>query len=223
MTAPGASRRRTGEALAALVVLLVAANVVRSTLIPDGAHLPFNLAIGGGALLIARSALLSRDELGLARRNVPAGLRLGLLVALVVTAAVTVAAFVSSFEDAFDDSRVDTGIGGLLLNVLVEELAFRGVLHALLTRLTSTARAIALGAMLFGLWHVFPAWRADTGNAALEEIGRWPTVVGTFAATTAVGVLFGILRARSGSLVAPIVAHLSTNVVPFVAAWLLAR
>jgi membrane protease YdiL (CAAX protease family) len=218
--------------LVALVVFLAAANLTRSTLVPDAAQLPFNLAVGLGALLIARYAHTSRAELGLDGRHVAAGLRLGMLTAAVVTVVVATAALVPSLADLFDDSRVDTGVGGLLLNVvvvipigtvLVEELAFRGVLQALLVRLTSTAWAIAWGALLFGLWHVFPAWRADSGNAALENVGRWPTVLGTLAATTAAGALFGILRARSGSLVAPMLAHLSTNVSPFVAAWILAR
>jgi membrane protease YdiL (CAAX protease family) len=218
--------------LVALVVFLAVANLTRSTLVPDAAQLPFNLAVVLGALLIAHYAHTSRAELGLDGRDVGAGVRLGVLTAAVVTVVVATAALVPSLADLFDDSRVDTGVGGLLLNVvvvipigtvLVEELAFRGVLQALLVRLTSTAWAIAWGALLFGLWHVFPAWRAESGNAALENVGRWPTVLGTLAATTAAGALFGLLRARSGSLVAPMLAHVSTNVSPFVAAWVLAR
>jgi membrane protease YdiL (CAAX protease family) len=232
VTAGGATRRRTIEALVALVAFLVAANLARSTLVPESVHLAYNLMIGVAALLIGRYAAMTVPELGLARQHVAAGLRLGGATAAVVIAVVAIAALVPSLADAFDDSRVDVGVAELLLNVivvipigtvLVEELAFRGVLQALLVRLTSTGWAIAWGALLFGLWHVFPAWRADSDNEALEDVGKGAALLGTLVATTAAGVLFGLLRARSGSLVAPMLAHLATNVAPFVAAWVLAR
>jgi membrane protease YdiL (CAAX protease family) len=232
VTVRASSRRRTLRAVVLLVAFLVTANLARSALVPDGAHFAFNLTIAAVALLIGRYAGTTADELGLAREHLAAGLRLGAMAAVLVTVVVASAAFVPSLADAFDDSRVDVGLAGLVLNVvvviplgtvLVEELVFRGVLQALLTRLTSTAWAVAWGALLFGLWHVFPAWVADDGNEALEDVGKGAAVLGTFVATTAAGVLFGLLRARSKSLAAPVLAHLATNVAPFVAAWVLAR
>jgi membrane protease YdiL (CAAX protease family) len=101
--------------------------------------------------------------------------------------------------------------------VLVEELAFRGVVYGLLQRLTSPMRATVAGAVLFGLWHVFPAWRG--GAAGDLEVGRAATAAGTFAATTAAGFAFVLLRRRSGSLVAPVMLHLATNSVTFAVAW----
>jgi membrane protease YdiL (CAAX protease family) len=37
------------------------------------------------------------------------------------------------------------------------------------------------------------------------------TVLGTIAATTAAGIVFALLRLRSGSLLAPVLAHVATN------------
>ena len=43
-------------------------------------------------------------------------------------------------------------------------------------------------------------------------------MVGTIAVTTVAGVLFAWLRLRSGSLVAPILAHIATNSFAYVGA-----
>jgi len=43
---------------------------------------------------------------------------------------------------------------------------------------------------------------------------------GTFVATFAAGLAFCWLRIRSGSLLAPAMAHLATNSVALVVAWL---
>ncbi len=135
-------------------------------------------------------------------------------------------------QRAFEDERADIGGGGLLVRVLivipvgtvvVEELIFRGVVHGLLSRLTSVAGAVAIGAAIFGLWHVVPEWRGSGGNDAVTGLGRAGAVLATFVSTTIAGALFGWLRARSGSLVAPVLAHVGTNTLALLAAWLLVR
>ena len=42
---------------------------------------------------------------------------------------------------------------------------------------------------------------------------------GTVLATTVAGVGFGWLRVKSGSLLAPVLAHLATNSLTFAIAW----
>lgn len=228
MTAELAGHHRSTVALGAVLALLVVANVARSTVVPSGVHLPFNLATAAAVVAIGAWAQLSRVELGLDGRALGAGLRLGLLAFVVVSAVLAVAALVPAARGAFDDdrARVDaaTMAGRALVliplgTVLVEELIFRGVVHGLLTRLTTATGALAVGAVVFGLWHVFPAWRAADGTT-LHRLG---VAVGTLAATTVAGAMFVWLRARSGSLVAPALAHLATNSVAYVAAWLLTR
>jgi membrane protease YdiL (CAAX protease family) len=107
--------------------------------------------------------------------------------------------------------------------VLVEELIFRGVLLGLLRRITPTVVAVLVTSILFGLWHVYPAWRGDAENQALVSAGKLSTVFGTMAATTLAGLVFGWLRVASRSLVAPMLAHCATNSVPFIAAWFVSR
>lgn len=82
--------------------------------------------------------------------------------------------------------------------VLTEELVFRSVLYALARRM-SPRWGGALGAVAFGLWHIDPARRAGD------------SVLGTVLFTAAAGVVFDELRRRSGSVIAPMLAHLAVN------------
>jgi membrane protease YdiL (CAAX protease family) len=112
--------------------------------------------------------------------------------------------------------------------VLLEELAFRGSLLALLRRLGSTTRAVVVSSVLFGLWHIAPAIGTAGDNSALPGTsqsgsGLAVAVVGTVIATTIAGVVFCWLRLRSGSLVAPMLGHIATNSGAFFIAWVLAR
>jgi membrane protease YdiL (CAAX protease family) len=228
MTAALADQHRTTVALGAVVAVLVVANVARSAVVPGSIHLAFNLATAAAVTAIGVWAHLSRVELGLDRASFGAGLRLGLAVFGVVLAAIVAAALVPALRDLFDDDRARVDAATMAVRVLVvipigtvlvEELIFRGVLHGLLTRLTTATGALVLGAVLFGLWHVFPAWRAADGTT-LDRLG---VAVGTLVATTAAGVGFVWLRTRSGSLVAPALAHLATNSLAYAAAWFFTR
>jgi membrane protease YdiL (CAAX protease family) len=214
--------RRDRAALWLLVGSLAAANVVRSVALPDGAHFAFNVAVGGVALAIGWWASLSRDELGLGAGTWQRGLAYGVVAAAVVLLVLAVASAVPALDGSFDDDRADVSgaeLAGRALvviplgTVLVEELAFRGVLLALARRVATPAAAAVLTAGLFGLWHVLPAWRADGAGVAL----------GTLVATTVAGFAFGWLRTRSGSLLAPILAHVATNSGALAVAWLVTR
>ena len=228
MTAALAGHRRTTAALGAVLAVLVVANVARSTVVPSGVHLPFNLATAATVAAIGAWAQTSRAELGLDRATFGAGLRLGGIVFGIVLAALAAAALVPAARGAFEDDRAQVDAATMVLRVLVviplgtvlvEELTFRGVLHSLLSRTTSATGALVLGAAVFGLWHVFPAWRAAEG-AALD---RFAVAAGTLAATTIAGAGFVWLRTRSDSLVAPALAHLATNSLAYAAAWFLTR
>jgi membrane protease YdiL (CAAX protease family) len=215
-----------------LVLVVGAANIIRSAVLPDRYHLLFNLGLAGVSVGIGVVAGMTVVELGLAAADLPRGLRYGAVAAGIVIAIVVSAALVPAFSSAFDDDRVDIGAGAMMLEalvvipigtVLVEELIFRGVLLGLLRRITPTVVAVVVTSILFGLWHVYPAWRGDAENQALVFAGKVSTVIGTMVATTAVGLVFCWLRVASRSLVAPMLAHCATNSVPFVAAWIVSR
>lgn len=189
-------------------------------MVPDGAHLPFVLGLGAAVVGVGAWAGCRAADLGLDRRRLGAGVRVGLGAAALVGGGLALAA-VSPAAEWFDDPRAEVGVGSLLWSalvvipvgtVLVEEVAFRGVLQALLVRRWGTGRGIVLGSLLFGLWHVPPVWSDGPG-----------TVAGTLVATTVAGLAFGWLRERSGSLAAPALAHVATNSGALVTAWLLAR
>ena len=223
-----AATRGTPWALGALLGWLAIANIARSTVVPSGGQLAANLTIGVVAVAIGCLASLDAHELGVTRAGVGPGLRLGAVSFGLIATIVTIAATVPASRGFFEDGRTDIGVAGMLLRVfvviplgtvLVEELVFRGVLQGLLTRLTTPTRALVTGALIFGAWHVFPAWR----NAA--KVGDAPFAVAlvTFAATSLAGVGFVWLRRRSGSVLAPILAHTATNSVVFALAWTVSR
>lgn len=237
MTSASVPHRGTRQALAASVGVLAAGNVLRSTLVPGGAHLAFNLALAGGMAVAASRSGLTGTELGLARSDIPSGLRWGGAAAGVVTLTVVAVSSVPAAHGAFDDDRAAVDLRDLLYvvgvriplgTVLLEELAFRGLLLALLARLAPLRTAVLVSSALFGLWHVLPSAGPGDSNAGIGSItgsagGMAAVVAGTVVATTGAGVAFCWLRIRSRSLVAPVLAHLATNTVPLAAAWVLAR
>ena len=95
--------------------------------------------------------------------------------------------------------------------VLIEEVAFRGALPALLGRAGAGTRTAILGsAVLFGLWHVAPSL-TEALHATASAGAVVAAVLGTVAFTTASGVGLGWLRHRSRSLLPPMMVHLATN------------
>lgn len=233
---PGRPLLGTRSAIVAVLAVLVAVNLTRSTVVPGEVHLWFNLANGAIVLLIGLLAGLRHDEFGTRRDRLRSGVRWGLGAAGVVTAAVVVGAVLTAVvpaaPDAFDDERAAVGFAEMALRafviipigtVLVEEIVFRGVLHGLLRRLLAPWPALLVGSVVFAAWHLFPAARGSDENAVTGSVGLFGILGGTFAATFLAGLVFGWLRDRSGSLAAPGVAHIGTNSVPLVVAWIVGR
>ena len=221
---PRARRISPGLAVAVTVVILAVVNVV-DVLVPH-ASLVVAPVCAAGLLGLARLAGLSWAELGLGpgtwRRGFAwAGAIIG-IVALVLAAG----AALPLTRDAFRDSRYHLSLGGALLTsfvlipigtVLLEEVAFRGVLWGLLRRVGGTVMATAVSSALFGLWHILPSLGLATDNEAIgSAVGQGRsaqviTVAGTVLFTAASGVVFCELRRRSGSLLAPAALHWAVN------------
>ncbi|TQF74267.1 CPBP family intramembrane metalloprotease [Rhodococcus spelaei] len=162
-----------------------------------------NGAMAVGLSVAAVAGGVSAAELGWV--SVGSGLRVGAVAASVPAAAYPAALMVPA-------ARARMGAGARRADltewvfvhipfgtVFAEELAFRSVLYALARRAFPRGAA-ALGAVAFGLWHVRPA--RDAGDS----------VLGTVAFTALSSLLFDFLRARSGSVIAPALLHLSVNV-----------
>ena len=108
-----------------------------------------------------------------------------------------------------------------LATVVFEEVAFRGVLWALFEAAHGALWATVVSALLFGLWHVLPAVDGARQNSPTSEVARAEhlrQVAGTVAFTALAGVVFGVLRDQSGSLLAPALLHWATNGLGIVAA-----
>jgi uncharacterized protein len=231
-------RDRVRPALVLTVVVLAAYNVARTLVIPPSWHLLTNLLVAallGGFALWAR---LDTTELGLHRDHHPSGARWGFgalaLVVAVVGAFGIVTSRLGTSDGALDDPRLQGPLSGLLFETLVdtplgtvvlEEFAFRGVLLALLLRLLPTRRAVLVASALFGCWHIMPTLTTAAGNGALDGLLGLPgglllVVVANVLVTGMAGIVFCLLRIRSGSLLAPALAHLATNDASLVVGWL---
>ena len=169
----------------------------------------------------------------MARAQVGRGLRWGAVLAGTVLALYLMALVFPATRDLFRDDRVAGWSFGRaahaafvrvpLGTVLLEEVAFRAVLPAVLMARTRAWVAVAVSAGLFGLWHVLPALGLGTVNpVASDTVGQlpgWITVVAAVVSTSAVGVWFWFLRQRSGSVLAPMALHWATNGLGYLFAW----
>jgi membrane protease YdiL (CAAX protease family) len=169
------------------------------------------------ALALARVSGLTADDLGLRRRRLRAGLRLGVALASPVLAGYCAAAVIPAGRPLLRDKRV-TGLSRRQLGYQVmvripvgtvawEEIAFRGVLDAALRRVLPDPVAIGCSSAVFGAWHIRPAAEALAVNGASTAV----RAAGVVAGTAAAGALLSASRERSGSLAAPIALHLAAN------------
>ncbi|HEY0126646.1 MAG TPA: CPBP family intramembrane glutamic endopeptidase [Blastococcus sp.] len=213
-------RRLLGLALPLSAGLAVWNNLVVARL--PASYVVANATATAVVLAAARWTGLSPEELGLARRAVPAGLRWGGACVLPVAAGYGVAVAVPALRPLLRDGRVagrdraDLAHHALVRipvgTVLWEEVAFRGALLAVLLRLLPPPAAVAGSSVLFGIWHVRPTLEGLAAN----DLAGGPVATGTAVlvgclGTTAAGTLFTALRLRSGSLLAPALLHLATN------------
>jgi membrane protease YdiL (CAAX protease family) len=109
-----------------------------------------------------------------------------------------------------------------LATALVEELTFRGVILGLGLRGGDRKQALAVSSLAFGLWHVGAALHPERTTAAGDVVGHHGAttvfaVVGDVLATAVAGLGFGWLRLRSGSVLAPALAHAALNASAYAA------
>jgi CAAX protease family protein len=177
-------------------------------------------------LLLARSAGLSADDVGLGRRSWRRGARYAILAIVAVAAGYAVAVLAPGTRAAFFDTRYQMSIGAAVLTafvviplgtILFEEVAFRGVLWGAVCSGHGPLRATIASSALFGLWHVLPSVRLNRVNPAVTELvgrgraGQALAVAGAVVFTGLAGALLCELRRRSGSLLAPAGLHWAVN------------
>jgi CAAX amino terminal protease family. len=203
---------------------------VAQRFLPPGGRFAANLGGGATATLAARRAGVSWSALGLDRAAAGRGLRWGVAAGTALAVGVVVAGRVPRTRQHFVDERitahdrrratVELAARIPLETALAEELIFRGALLGIALAHRSTPAAVLTSSALFGVWHVVPTWRGIQGSAvgAIAGEGRSARVVavaGVVGATAAAGSGFAILRLRSGSLLAPVLAHAALNMASF--------
>lgn len=204
------------------VALLAWNNVVHLLPGTASAYVPLNAAATGVVVATARRCGLSWSDLGLRRDSMRSGARWGGAVAAAVAGAFLVVAVVPGLRGLLDDARVrrldlvEVVYHALVRipigTVLLEEVAFRGALFGALVRVSDPRRAAVVSSVVFGLWHVRPTLGLLNANdIAPDAAARAGMVTAAVAFTAVGGLLFCLLRVRSGSTVAPILAHVATN------------
>jgi membrane protease YdiL (CAAX protease family) len=216
--------RRRQFALAAIFGFAVAWNLLGNLVLPGAWYVPANLAAAGFLLVAARWAELSWEELGLGRPEVWRGVVIGLTAATIVLLVIGLGLLVPAAESFFQDdgvaadSDVDRWFVPLvripLGTAVFEEILFRSVFFAFVVRLRDVRTGIIATSIVFGLWHIVPAWESTSGSA----IGTVGAIVGTVVVTTVAGIVFALLRVWSRSIVAPVLAHWATNSLAYAAA-----
>jgi membrane protease YdiL (CAAX protease family) len=212
-----------GRAVGLVLAVLVAARVVDRAV--PGSHVAVGLGLAACLVVIARAGGFAAADLGLARSTWPAGLRWGAAAAALVGAAYALAYLIAPVREVLPDGDSDIARAAMwavvvvipLGTVLTEELAFRGLLLPLLERGHGVAAATVASSGLFGLWHVVGSLGGGAANAAMTDVvgadpaGTMLRVVVTVAFTALAGVVLCWLRLRSGSLLAPVLAHWTVN------------
>jgi membrane protease YdiL (CAAX protease family) len=231
------SQLRRYVGLAVVIVLLAGSNVMVNRVIPQWAYIPWNLSMAVLLLVVARFAGAGPVAVGLGIRHWHRPVGVGLLLAAGTALIFALGMAIPATRDAFVDERAATASVSVMLyqvlvriplgTVVIEEVAFRGVLPALF----GASPAIrwrwwpVLGAsVLFGLWHILPSIGIATGNSAVKDVLGGDQLVTTLlavASMTIAGVLMCALARLGKGIKTTMLLHWATNSLGFVAAWLL--
>jgi membrane protease YdiL (CAAX protease family) len=210
----------------------IAWGVLAHAFFPEHLRPAAGLGAALGLVAIARYEGADWRDLGVDRRDLPAGLRLGAITAGAIVTATAVARALDRSGTAFRDARVSEAstaeaAAHLLLRIpfataFAEELVFRGVILGVGLRNSDRRRALLVSSLAFGLWHIgaamHPERQAATAGVVGHQLAPRPAVVlGDVAATTIGGLGFGWLRMRSGSIAAPVMAHTALNAGAYLA------
>jgi membrane protease YdiL (CAAX protease family) len=222
-----------------VVLLLVLINIVNNRVAPQTHYLLWSF--GGSVILLAVGLLdgNSWTDMGLGWRYLLPGLIWAAAAIGLITAVYVVGSLFRRTRAAFHDERMGEMSGGRLMfqalvevpfgTVLFEEIAFRGVLFAMLARRYGLVWAIVGSALLFGLWHILPSIGTHEQNPALGSVvgegrkGNILAVLLSVLTTALAGVLFAGLRVFSGSVLAPMGFHWATNGLGYAFSWVLIR
>jgi len=227
---PASFRTPIGRAVTAVLIvsILAAANILNNY-VAVSAYVVTCLVATALLLLVHRLAGGTWEDVGLGRSYLSRGARWALVLIAVVAVGYLIAALLPATRTLFVDARVEPASPAAIAfqilvriplgTVLLEEVAFRGVLYGLVRRTRGVAWATAVSCGLFALWHVPPAVQLVSVDDTLT-LGA-PTVIAVMLALTGAafaGLVLCELRRRSGSLLAPAGLHWATNALGYLTA-----
>lgn len=219
-------RRPSDDRIAQLAVAcLAASNLITNRLLPGRAYVPWNLALAGGLVALARGAGHTLEDLGLHPRNLKRASLWGAAGATGVAA--VYAAIYARSRGLLENQRLSglsnrAALWHLAIHIplgtaLAEEVVFRSVLPVLLGKTRRAAWAPIVPSLLFGLWHVLPS-HADTvanGKKGIKAMAL--DIAAAVVATTLGGGLLQAIGKRAGHIAAPVALHVATNGIGMVA------
>ncbi len=224
---PESRVRKAAIGMALLLSILLLAGNIGYGLLPRSlqavTYVPLAAAVAGGLLLWARRRMgFSLASMGLATGTAQRGAILGavfglsvgvfILSGLLFLRGAQVSTLLSSdYAINLADPWVRVLVRIPFGTVLLEEMAFRGVLLKLLrTGGAGVVKSIMLSSVVFGFWHVgalVPILSNFSLAGLLSGIGAFAGVPVAFLG----GILFAALRIQTGNLAAPMVAHWLIN------------
>lgn len=221
----GGRRRRFFITLAVVVGTLVAVNILRK-FGPVNSGLIAGPIAAGWLLLLARKHGLSWHDLGLSRRTWARGALYALASVMFVGGVYALGVALPFSRDAFIDMRYQLHPSAALMTafvfiplgtILLEEVAFRGVLFGLVGKHRGVWWASGVSSMLFGAWHILSSLKLGDRNQAVIEVfgtgglAKIAILTAVVLFTGLAGLLLCELRRRSGSLLAAAGLHWATN------------
>ena len=188
-------------------------------------NVPLGILLGCLALLWGWSSHLTSSQLGVARGRLLRSALVGMFVAIGIAVS---AVLVLRFPPVLGHPVEYAPLGALSREALVrrtflwmpldtvipEELAFRGVLLALLLIHCSRVRAVVVCALVFVGWHAVIVTRTIAStNLQADGLITILGLMGAFAAVFVGGLVFVWIRLATHHLAGPVVAHWTFNAV----------
>ncbi|WP_370542107.1 CPBP family intramembrane glutamic endopeptidase [Amycolatopsis sp. FDAARGOS 1241] len=209
------------------VAVLATATTLANRVLPGWAYPVCGAVTVAVLLTLAFGAGYTSADLGVSRATLGRAARTGLLGAAFFLLLFGIAAAVPTLRTVYHDGRVGTPdlpqlawltLGRITFGtVVVEEIAFRSVLPALLGARDDRWRwGPILGASaFFGLWHFLPAPAVGRNAAVHAALGGIPAPVLqvlAMVAATAAGVFLHAWRHFGRGVLASVLVHFTTNV-----------
>jgi membrane protease YdiL (CAAX protease family) len=176
-----------------------------------------HLVVLGLCLLWAVGERIGVHELGLGSRGFRRSMRWGLLIGSAGSAVIhtffalpmVARRFTPPPEwSALGAAGLGRAVCGPLLvgSAILEEIAFRGLLHAKLGRGLGSTWALLAGGAIFAAWHLVITW-CNLNRCQLPRKAVPILYGGSLALLFGVGVSLGLLRQRTGHVIGGVLAH----------------